>query len=189
MADDYGQTRDRLIRAGVVALTEQGFAATGLEGLLRGAGVPKGSFYYYFDSKEAFGLILIETYAAYFNAKLDRWLTDRQVAPLDRLRNFVADATAGMARHDFRRGCLVGNLGQDLAILPDAYRQALRDVLKGWETRLVACLEEWGSPTAAAQAAFFWTGWEGAVLRARLERGPQPLTLFLDGFLALIEAR
>ncbi|MFS3137766.1 TetR family transcriptional regulator C-terminal domain-containing protein [Gluconacetobacter sacchari] len=138
--DGYSLTRQRLIREGVAALTEKGFVASSLEELLTRAQVPKGSFYYYFASKEAFGLVLIDAYAAYFNTKLDRWLKDEKTEPVERLRNFIADAGRGMERHGFRRGCLIGNLGQELVILPDAYRTALRDVLRGWEDRLTACL-------------------------------------------------
>jgi TetR/AcrR family transcriptional repressor of nem operon len=54
--------------------------------------------------------------------------------------------------------------------------------MASWETRLATCLaDQYGQDTARRYAAFFWTGWEGAVLRARLERSPRPLHLFLDG--------
>ncbi|WP_342626944.1 TetR family transcriptional regulator C-terminal domain-containing protein [Nguyenibacter vanlangensis] len=185
--DGYSATRQKLIREGVAALTEKGFIASGLEELLARAQVPKGSFYYYFPSKEAFGLVLIEAYAAYFNAKLDRWLKDESTVPVERLRNFIADACQGMERHAFRRGCLIGNLGQELGALPDDYRTALRDVLNGWENRLTDCLLPIDSDRARGWARFFWTGWEGAVLRARLERSVAPLRVFEDGFMALIE--
>src|SRR4051794_35760219 len=46
----YGETREALIRAGVAALSEKGFSATGLDEILRSVGVPKGSFYHYFPS-------------------------------------------------------------------------------------------------------------------------------------------
>ena len=62
----YGQTRNALVRAGVVALTEKGFSATGIEEILQRLGVPKGSFYHYFASKEEYGSELIGSYAAYF---------------------------------------------------------------------------------------------------------------------------
>ncbi|WP_163144219.1 TetR/AcrR family transcriptional regulator, partial [Arhodomonas sp. KWT] len=107
----YADTREALIRSGTAVLTEQGFTATGIDGILRRVGVPKGSFYHYFDSKEAFGRAVLADYAAYFAGKLDRWLLDGSTPPLDRLAAFVDDAKAGMARHGFRRGCLVGNLG------------------------------------------------------------------------------
>lgn len=186
--DGYSLTRQRLIREGVAALTEKGFVASGLEELLTRAQVPKGSFYYYFSSKEAFGLVLIDAYAGYFNAKLDRWLKDEKTEPGERLRNFIADACRGMERHGFRRGCLIGNLGQELVALPDEYRTALRDVLRGWEDRLTACLLPVDSVRARDWARFFWTGWEGAVLRARLERSTAPLRDFEDGFIRLILA-
>ena len=172
-------------------LTEKGFGATGIDEVLRGVGVPKGSFYYYFASKEAFGAELIDHYAAYFARKLDRWLLDATRSPLARLSDFIADARAGMARHDFRRGCLIGNLGQESAVLPEAYRDRLSAVFADWQRRLANCLEaarEAGELSPAADsaqlAAYFWIGWEGAVLRAKLERSPLPLDIYAAGFLA-----
>ena len=121
----YGTSREALIRAGVALLSEKGYSATGLEEVLRSAGVPKGSFYHYFSSKDVFGAALIEAYATYFVRKLDRWLLDERTAPLQRIRNFVADARDGMARYEFRRGCVVGNLGQEMSALPELFRDRL----------------------------------------------------------------
>lgn len=192
-APAYGTSRDALIRAGVAALSEKGYSATGLEEVLRRAGVPKGSFYHYFPSKDAFGAELIDTYAAYFARKLDRWLLDETAAPLRRLGNFVADARAGMARFDYRRGCVVGNLGQEMSALPEAFRARLHGVLLDWQARTERCLmaakaagEIAADADCAALAAVFWIGWEGAVLRAKLERGPAPLDLFANHFLACL---
>ena len=84
----------------------------------------------------------MQRYAAYFARKLDRWLLDDNVPPLQRLSNFVEDAKAGMARHAFRRGCLVGNLGQEISALPPSFRQALENILLDWQARLARCLEE-----------------------------------------------
>jgi len=195
-AEGARDTREALLRAGLEVLTEKGFAASGLDELLRRVGVPKGSFYYYFDSKEAFGAALIERYAAYFARKLDRHFLDEALSPLARLQAFVDDACAGMARHAFRRGCLVGNLGQEIAALPEAYRESLRAVLADWESCLAACLEaakEAGELAAGADctrlAAYFWTGWEGAVLRAKLEGNERALRLFAEGFVATLPRR
>lgn len=172
-------------------LTEQGFAATGIDAVLKRVRVPKGSFYHYFDSKEAFVQEVLQRYAAYFARKLDRWLLDDTVLPLQRLSNFVEDAKAGMARHQFRRGCLVGNLGQEITALPGSFRQALENVLLDWQKRLALCLTEAVSlgqlradSDCDALAAYFWIGWEGAVLRAKLVQNAQPLDTFANGFLA-----
>src|ERR1700747_145759 len=79
-------TRDALVRAGVVMLTEKGYSATGIEEVLRSVDVPKGSFYHYFPSKEAFGAELIESYASYFSRKLDSFFLNEQHSSLERLR-------------------------------------------------------------------------------------------------------
>ena len=186
-------TRAVLIRTGVAVLTEKGYSAVGLDEILRLAQVPKGSFYHYFESKEAFGQALISAYAEYFARKLDRWFLDEATPPLQRLRNFVADAQAGMTRHAFRRGCLVGNLGQEMGSLPESFRAQLVQVFEDWQARTAACLQaaQQAGQIAAAQdcgrlAHFFWAGWEGAVLRAKLERSCVPLAVYAQGFFQLL---
>jgi len=187
------ETREALVRCGVEIFTEKGFNSTGVEEVLKRVGVPKGSFYHYFASKEEFGLAVIDAYAAYFARKLDRWLLPRERAPLARVADFVADACVGMRRFDFRRGCLVGNLGQEMCALNDVYRERLDAVLRDWEARLAACLrvaQQAGELAADADcdglASFFWIGWEGAVLRAKLVRGSAPLDLFAARFFAAL---
>lgn len=189
----YSETRETLLRAGVAAMTEKGFSSTGIDEILRSVNVPKGSFYHYFGSKEAFGLELIDRYAAYFVRKLNRFLTNEACSPLQRLRDFMTDAEAGMQKFSFKRGCLVGNLGQEMPLLPESYRDRLIRVFDDWEGRTERCLldaRQMGDITpnsdCAALAKFFWIGWEGAVLRAKLEGGPAALRIFADGFFAVV---
>lgn len=188
-------TRTLLLRSGLEVLTEKGFAATGLDEILGRVGVPKGSFYHYFDNKEAYGLALIDRYADYFARKLERHFGDTAQPPLARLEAFVADARAGMQRHDFRRGCLIGNLGQEMGALPESFRVRLIDVFRDWEARLARCLvaaQARGEIAAQADCArlahAFWVGWEGAVLRAKLERSAEPLSAFARFFIAGLPA-
>ncbi|MEQ9737805.1 MAG: TetR family transcriptional regulator C-terminal domain-containing protein, partial [Algiphilus sp.] len=152
--------------------------------------------YYYFNSKEAFGQVLIAAYADYFAHKLDHWFLDASTAPLERLHHFIADAKLGMAQHDFRRGCLVGNLGQEMGTLPESFRAQLQQVFLDWQSRTAACLVE-AQRTGEipphldcdALAQFFWVGWEGAVLRAKLERSPEALDVYALGFFELMRTR
>lgn len=192
----YAETRTLLIRTGLAVLTEKGYSSVGIDEILRLVAVPKGSFYHYFPSKEAFGQALIAAYADYFARKLDGCFLDAACSPLQRLRNFVEDARQGMAKHGFRRGCLVGNLGQEMAVLPESFRCQLAGVFEDWQQRTERCLKEaqrMGEIDAtldcASLAAFFWIGWEGAVLRAKLERQPTALDTFAGGFFRLLEKR
>ncbi|MDB6052302.1 MAG: TetR family transcriptional regulator [Pseudomonas sp.] len=184
------ETRDVLIRCGTQLLTEQGFMATGIDSILKRVGVPKGSFYHYFESKEAFGRAVLDSYATFFARKLDRWLLDESLSPLERLAAFAQDAKVGMARYDYRRGCMVGNLGQEVSVLPEGFRRALEGIFLDWQARLATCLQAAQSAgelsvnaDCAELAAFFWIGWEGAVLRARLVQSDSPLNTFIAGFL------
>lgn len=193
-APDASEARRKLIRAGLEHLTEKGYSAVGIDEILAAARVPKGSFYHQFRGKADFGLALVTAYDAYFITQLDRAFLDEEHAPLDRLRIFTERAEAGMARHGFRRGCLVGNLGQEMGALPDEFRAALTAVLKGWQgrtARLLSLAQAQGAIAPhhdpAALAETFWIGWEGAVLRAKLELRPDPLRRFAGMFLRLIK--
>jgi len=189
--DDLIDARQLILRAGLALLTEKGFSATGLEEILSLANTPRGSFYHYFSSKEAFGLSLIEHYGDFFSRRLDRFLDDSSLSPLNRIHAFVKDSKTGMARHHFRRGCLIGNLGQEMGSLPESFRRKLKHTFETWQARFSACLkqaQQEGEIAASVNtdqlAAFFWIGWEGAVLRSKLERSVEPLEIFERFFFA-----
>lgn len=187
------EARQRLIRAGLVFLTERGFLAAGINDILLKSGVPKGCFYHYFRDKADFGSQVIDAYQSYFSRKLDSCFLDDDLPPFKRIQAFVDDAAAGMSRHAFRRGCLVGNLGQEMGCLPETFREKLVLIFEDWQSRTADCLrlaQEVGELSehrdAAALARFFWIGWEGAVLRAKLERKVDPLTEFAAGFFTIL---
>jgi TetR/AcrR family transcriptional repressor of nem operon len=186
-------TRDRLIRRGVELFTEFGFSATGLDRLLERAQVTKGSFYHFFPSKQVYALEVIDAYQAYFEERFSRILGDPLLSPLERLRLWMDEARRGMARHGFRRGCLVGNLSQELGPHDEVLSKRLRAVLdhwEGWMTRLLEEGRETGQLPACADpvrlARIFWIGWQGAILQSRLKGHGQPMEEFSDFFLGAV---
>jgi TetR/AcrR family transcriptional repressor of nem operon len=183
------ETRNRLIRTGAEILCEQSFSSMGIEAVLQRAGLSKGSFYHFFASKELFGLEVIQHYAEFFNRKLDRTLKPDGSSALQRLRRYTEDGMEGMARFDFKRGCLIGNLMQELAASHPTFRQAITEVLLGWEDRIAECLEQAiaegdipPSVNVRPYAEFFWTGWEGALMQAKRHQTVEPLTQFVQVF-------
>jgi TetR/AcrR family transcriptional repressor of nem operon len=192
-ASGRGDTRRALVWCGTELLTERGFQVTGIDEVLKRVGVPKGSFYHFFANKHEFGEAVIQNYVDYYARKMLRIFDDQSLTPLARLRLFVEDAKRGMQKYGYRRGCLVGNLGQELASLDDGFREQLEAVLLSWEERVANCLQQAldagevpkGSD-AKALSRFFWIGWEGAVLRAKLTRNADPLNQFVDLFFKLI---
>jgi len=187
------ETKAALIRSGLEQLTESGFAASGIDPILKKVGVPKGSFYYYFTNKEAFGLAIIESYALYFENKLDKYLLDETYSPLARINRFVESAKSGITRHHFKRGCLVGNLGQEVDLLPESFRPLLIAIFKSWQQRIAACLKQAQIHKELAidadcelLADGFWIGWEGAVSRSRLVQSCEPIDNYFKHFLATL---
>jgi len=182
-------TRNALVWCGTELLTERGFQITGIDEVLKRVGVPKGSFYYYFKSKDHFGHAVIDNYEAYYAKKMDRIFNDTSQTPLQRLVNFTVNAKNGMVKFDFKRGCLIGNLGQELAALNTQFRERLEGVLVSWEKRVAVCLSEAidigeiaPGQDPQALSRFFWVGWEGAILRSKLMRSLEPIDQFTSIF-------
>lgn len=186
-SEELASTRVKLIQAGVELLTKKGFASAGIEEILSMVQVPKGSFYHYFESKEAFGIVLIKSYSNYFNKRLDTSFSKEDLTPIQQQQDFILIARANMKKYNFSRGCLVGNLGQEMAVLPDSFRKIIIGVFNHWQFQTASCLrrsQETGEIAldldCDALAAAFWIGWEGAVLRAKLERSADPIDLFVS---------
>ncbi len=177
--------RERIIRAGAAIMHGQGYAATGLKEILDAAGAPKGSFYHYFPSKEAFALAVIEHYEGMLAAIGRPALTTEGLTCRERLAQFVARYRESQAEGGFRRGCPIGNLVLELAGQSEALGKRLAVSLEGL-TRFFARLVEAGQASGeieagldAAEAAGFLAGaWQGALMRMKAARNDGPLATF-----------
>ena len=177
--------RDKLIQVGKQIVVQQGFNAASLNEILKAASVPKGSFYYYFDSKEDFGLAIIEYFADSYRQKLQRILKDESIAPLTRLRNYFELGIAEMESSQCSDGCLFGNLAQELSAQNELFRDRLKQVFLDWEGFFAECLqaafraEEIDSQDIPALAQFVLSGWEGAILQAKVTKSTIPMENFI----------
>lgn len=180
-------TKSALLDAGHRIFLERGYNHAGIEAILQAAGVPKGSFYHYFGSKEEFGMEVLERCAARIDAELDRFLDDRTLRPLERLRRFGESVCERLESRQCRNGCLVGNLSQEMADQSETFRARLDEIFRGWVGRYAACLEEGQGAgevrrdlDASVLADFWLSGWQGAVLRAKTCRSTAPIRTFLE---------
>jgi TetR/AcrR family transcriptional repressor of nem operon len=186
-------TRAEIIRIGTDMISLQGYNATGLDAVLKQAGVPKGSFYHYFGSKEEFGLAVIDRFGERFGQRLAAFLDDEEVAPLNRIRNFMESALARLTQNHCTKGCLIGNLGQELADQNERFRERLDQIFSVWRGRFAGCLREAqtrGELAAGADpdvlADFILSGWEGAIMRAKVMKSPQPIRDFIETLFATV---
>jgi TetR/AcrR family transcriptional repressor of nem operon len=186
---DKRDTRRDIIKAGMELIATQGYSATGIGAVLQVANVPKGSFYHYFPSKEEFGLAVIERFAEGYERFLCGFLQDKNVMPLKRLRNYL-DAVAeavGREENGCVRGCLIGNLGQELAAQNETFRLRLEEIFSCWLQRLAIVLEqaraigEIGDEIdAQSMAGVVLSGLQGALLRSKLQRSALPIRELTD---------
>lgn len=185
VARDFTDTKKELIRSGLELITEYGFISAGVDAIVKKVQVPKGSFYHYFSSKEEFGQQVLAAYGSYFAHKLDKHLLANSSSHLSCIELFVSDAKEGMARYEFKRGCLVGNMMQEAPQLSEVLALQLQEILLDWQSRVCQCLERAKASEEISKdsdceslASSFWSGWEGAVMRAKLFRSTQPLDEF-----------
>ncbi len=178
--------RTHIIHTGADLIGHKGFGATGINAVLATAGVPKGSFYHHFSSKHDFGLAVIDTFAEEYDARLSRILNDTSRSCVDRLRAYFDTGFEDMTSCEYTRGCLIGNLGQELAGQNKAFRQRLDTVFSSWEKRFEDCLrdaQQAGGIRAdidpSDAASFLLSGWEGAILRSKVLKSIEPMERFV----------
>jgi TetR/AcrR family transcriptional repressor of nem operon len=183
-----GDTRLRLLDAGVRAFKDNGFHGTGVQQVLDSVGVPKGSFYNYFESKEAFGAEAIRHYAAGF-AKAMRDASRGAPDPLTGLRRFFRGLMQEFEKADYVGGCLVANLGGELEG-SDVCREALAEAFTGWRNAVRDVLRDAQKRgqvrkdlDAREMADLLCDAWEGAVIRMKIDRSLAPLHRCLDRLL------
>lgn len=180
-------TRTALLEVGTDLMFSKGYTNTGIQEILNALGVPKGSFYHYFDSKENFAVEIIRHFDAMYSAQLVSTLQNPNLTPLQRLRSHCEQGKIKLQAQDCRRGCLIGNLSQEMSDQSEVLRQELSKVVRKWRDLFVDCIREGQesgeiskrcSPEAVAE--FFLSGWSGAIMRAKTAKDAEPLDVFID---------
>ena len=173
-------SRDRLIDEGISSLLRDGYHGTGLNAVLERAGVPKGSFYNHFKSKEDFAIAAIERYAECLGQQLEAAMTTAS-SPREGLEGFLRSQMDEYAAAEFVGGCLVANLGGELEG-NEACRGALQASMRGFRDGLQAAIDSAQTAgqfrsdmTARSMADLLVSAWEGAVIRMKIERSLEPL--------------
>jgi TetR/AcrR family transcriptional regulator, transcriptional repressor for nem operon len=183
----YGSSKQALLDAGGKLLRERGYGGAGVAEILKTAGVPKGSFYHYFASKDAFVAEVLDLYVSEQRQRIEEHLGRRDRPPLERLRGFFESEAERHRREGCRGGCLVSNLGQELADANPEMRGKLEAILKDWTGRFSDCLAEATRSGAVPEGSdvrglgdFIMNGWQGALLRMKTLKSARPLHQFIE---------
>ncbi len=179
--------RDRLLQAGVSVFSRSGFHGSSVQDITEAAGVPKGSFYNHFDSKETLGAAVVEYFWDDRVTPALAMLDQEDSEPLARLRRYFEQAVVEIAAREYTCGCFVGNMTAELSDHSPVISGRLSMIYGEWTQRVARCLvqaQQAGQlrPEAdpAVLATFALNAWEGAMLRARAAKSGQPLRQFID---------
>ena len=180
-------TQKKILSVGMELINQKGFNNLGLKEILSAANIPKGSFYYYFKSKEDFGLQVIRQYSAESLNLLRKYLTDKQKTSRKRLYAFFTDQVTHFQSIGFTNGCLLGNCSLELSDLKSSYAERLAIEFEAWQEIFAACIaegQEDGSISAQTDAnilaAFVFNSWEGAIVRMKATKSAEPLEVFIE---------
>lgn len=169
--------RNKILNAGLAVFHEQGFHGCGIQDIVTYAGVPKGSFYNHFKSKDALGLEILKMYWE-ANAEKRAILHNEKVPAIERIEKYL-EAT-GYHEH----GCLIGNFSSELAGA-EAFRSSLDELYQYWIKDVAACIKVGQQDGSISKednpenmAEFIIASLEGAILKTKVSRDQKILERF-----------
>ena len=187
-------TREEIVRKGAQLIHARGYRATGIQQILDAVGIPKGSFYFYFKSKDDFGSAVIDYFTLTIGELFTGYLQDQRKAPLERLNNLLGYYESAFKKSGATLGCPIGNLSLEVADANEDLRKRLQAAVEGFIAQIESCLFEAkacrqlpsGIDTADS-ARLIFHGLEGAILHMKVAKSIEPLKAFrryLNAYLA-----
>lgn len=176
-------TKSHLLAIGYQLIANKGFTAVGIKQILDTAGVPKGSFYHYFDSKEAFGEAVINGYFKHYKNRLDL-ISTQDISAQQKLYTYFEFWYNTQQNQCDHEKCLVVKLSGEVADISDPMRDALAGGCKqtvDWiSSQIEAAWAENSIPktsglSADSLAKRWYYAWLGASLIAKTSQSNYPL--------------
>jgi TetR/AcrR family transcriptional repressor of nem operon len=185
----FNQCRNSLITVGQELFITSSFNSVGLNDILKHAGIPKGSFYHYFESKEDFALQVVEQYHKENHAALEALLLDESLTAYQQLKTFFQNNVDHFGDVGYCQGCLMGNLSQEIADVNENMRSKISELSTEMVDKVSECLQRLENnelnlghlrPCEAAQVLM--NSWMGAIMKMKLEKSREPLDVFMKFF-------
>lgn len=180
-------TREHLLATGERLCLHLGFTGMGLSELLKTAQVPKGSFYHYFRSKEAFGVAMLERYYADYLQRLTTHFEQGAGSYGDRFLAYYGEMFQQVCHLSQTNGCLTVKLSAEVCDLSENMNKAMDEGVRQIIGLLADTLEKGrqekslyftGDPLSKAQV--FYALWLGANLQSKITRSTVPLEKALE---------
>lgn len=181
-------TKERILTVGIDLFSKKGYHNVGLKEILTKAEVPKGSFYYYFKSKEDFGIQVINKYSSIGLLDYKAFLEDKNLSPKNRIIQLHINKIEYYQGKECKEGCLMGNSSNELSDVTESFRLVIAQEFNLWQKALEECIIEAQdegeinkNTESKMLASFILNSWEGALLRMKSEKNVAPLQDFVSG--------
>ncbi len=174
----------RILDAGIEVMYKHGYNGTGVRDIVCAAGIPKGSFYNYFESKEAFAIMALD--AMFETTANNPAFTSSEKPPLERLIAFFESGAEKARSGGYLLGCFLGNITQEMSDVNEPIRLK-SDFLLSRLTALIEGLlieaQEKGDIArdrdVAKLAQFIFNAWEGTLTRMKAAKNYNAFDSFL----------
>ncbi|KJK52070.1 hypothetical protein UK23_04910 [Lentzea aerocolonigenes] len=174
--------REQIVDAAYEQFHRHGYNAAGVKLITDSAGVPKGSFYNHFESKEALALVVMDRYG---ESRHLETLADKKVLALTRLREHFEFLAKDIVDFGYERGCVYGNFSTEAADHIPAIREGVRTGFDHWADAITAAIreaQEDGSITSSQDPGtlgrFLVNAWEGAIVGERAAKDGSSFAAF-----------
>ncbi len=178
-------TKLRLLEIGAHIILLKGYNSTGIKEILDKAGIPKGSFYFYFKSKEAYGLEILDYYSIQVLSLLEQNLNNIEETIPIRIKTFFNDFLNPFCELDFKGGCPFGNIALEMADLNEAFRTKIKSIFDLMITQIAQKIQEGIEKgeikevdDSRAISEFIFFSWEGIIMQMKLNKNKLPLVNF-----------
>ena len=184
-------TREALIENGIEQLSLHGYHGTGIKQILDAVNVPKGSFYNYFPSKEAFVAEILREYSNQALSIFDEYVGNSNEKPLVQIKtsyNFMLDKYSGQ---NCQQSCLIGSIAAEIGNQSELCQAAMLESVSQWKDRITQLVQQAQNEgqirndlSAEQVTSVFWATWEGSLLKMKMEgsidTAKETLHLMLD---------
>jgi len=179
------ERKNEIIRTSINLMYLKGYNGTSVKEITDAAGIPKGSFYNYFKDKEQYAIDAINYYEQYLTLKASEVLTNKELKPLDRIKEFFKLSIKNLREKNLKYGCFVGNLTQEMGDVSQLISNAASKVDET-KARLIKenLLEAYQNKELKKEidleilANFILNSWQGALVRMKMNSNKRPLDDF-----------
>lgn len=188
ITEKYTAKKEAILEKGMEVMWINGYNGTSVKDIVDAASIPKGSFYFYFDSKEDFALNALRYYLEFTEKLAEPIMNNPELSPYQKLRQLFkirVDAAFNLfecTECNFQGGCFMSNLGQEMSDTNERIREAVNMAIEEFKKPIIALLtaaQELGEINKNISLekfmSFLESTMQGAMMTVKASRQPQAL--------------